>query len=80
MFLYLLKDMEPGDPVVIFFAGKRYNYVVSEKKITEAADVDYFKLRTDEQILVLQTCYPPGTTWKRLLVIAKPASSQVSLR
>ncbi|OGE12313.1 hypothetical protein A2305_03855, partial [Candidatus Curtissbacteria bacterium RIFOXYB2_FULL_41_10] len=77
---YLLKDMEPGDPVVIFFAGKRYNYVVSEKKITEAADVNYFKLRTEEQILVLQTCYPPGTTWKRLLVIAKPASSQVSLR
>src|SRR3989304_5252526 len=77
---YLLKDLEAGDRVVIFFAGKRYNYVVSEKKITEAADVDYFKLRTDEQILVLQTCYPPGTTWKRLLVIAKPASSQVGLR
>src|SRR3972149_7513315 len=77
---YLLKDMEPGDQIVIFFAGKRYNYVVSEKKITEAADVNYFKLRTEEQILVLQTCYPPGTTWKRLLVIAKPASSQVSLR
>lgn len=72
---YLLKDMEPGDPIVVFFAGKRYDYVVVEKKITEPEDVGYFKLKTSEQILVLQTCYPPGTTWKRLLVIAKPASS-----
>ena len=77
---YLLKDMEPGDRIVVFFAGKRYDYVTVEKKITEPEDVSYFKLRTDEQILVMQTCYPPGTTWKRLLVIAKPASSQVSLR
>jgi len=72
---YLLKDMESGDPIVIFFAGKRYDYVVVEKKITESADVGYFTLKTNEQILVLQTCYPPGTTWKRLLVVAKPVSS-----
>ena len=77
---YLLKDMEPQDRIIIFFAGKRYDYVVVEKKITEPADVSYFTLKTNEQILVLQTCYPPGTTWKRLLVIARPVSSQVSLR
>ena len=72
---YLLKDMEPGDRIVIFFNGKRYDYLTVEKKITEAADVSYFTLKTSEQILVLQTCYPPGTTWKRLLIIAKPAFS-----
>jgi len=77
---YLLKDMEPGDRIVVFFAGKRYDYITTEKKITEPTDVSYFKLKTQEQLLVLQTCYPPGTTWKRLIVIAKPASSQVSLR
>ena len=71
---YLLNDLVPGDSVVIFFNGKRYNYAVSEKKITEPADVGYFTLKTEEQILVLQTCYPPGTTWKRLLVVAKPVS------
>ena len=72
---YLLKDMEAGDRIVIFFNGKRYDYVTVEKKITEASDVSYFTMKTDEQILVLQTCYPPGTTWKRLLVIAKPVAS-----
>lgn len=73
---YLLKDLVPGDRVVIFFAGKRYDYIVESSKITEPEDVSYFTMKTEEQILVLQTCYPPGTTWKRLLVIAKPAASQ----
>ena len=69
---YLLKDLKPQDRIVIFFSGKRYDYLVTESKITEPEDVSYFTLKTQEQILVLQTCYPPGTTWKRLLVIAKP--------
>lgn len=72
---YLLGEMKQGDRIVIFFAGRRYDYYVTETKITEAKDVSYFTMKTDEQILVLQTCYPPGTTWKRLLVIAKPVSS-----
>src|SRR3990170_4988289 len=72
---YLLKDLEAGDKVVVFFNSKRYDYQVVESKVTEAEDVSYFTMKTEEQILVLQTCYPPGTTWKRLLVIAKPASA-----
>lgn len=69
---YLLNDLAPGDDVVVFFGGKRFNYKVTEKKITEPEDVSYFTLETQEEILVLQTCYPPGTTWKRLIVVAKP--------
>lgn len=72
---YLLNDLVLGDRIVVFFNNKRFDYTVSEKKITEPEDVSYFTLRTEEQILVLQTCYPPGTTWKRLLVVAKPAGS-----
>lgn len=72
---YLLWDINPQDKIVVFFNNRRYDYVVSETKITEPEDVSYFKLRTDEQLLVLQTCYPPGTTWKRFLVIARPAAS-----
>lgn len=72
---YLLGDMKVGDRIVIFFAGKRYDYAVTETKITEPEDVSYLTMKTKDQILVLQTCYPPGTSWKRLLVIAKPAGS-----
>ncbi len=75
---YLLKDMVPGDRVVIFFQGKRYDYIVKETKITNPEDVSYFTMITDKQILVLQTCYPPGTTWKRFLVVAEPAGGQSS--
>jgi len=71
---YLLNELVPQDKIVVFFGGKRYDYLVIEKKITEPEDVSYFTLKTEEQILVLQTCYPPGTTWKRLLVVAKPAA------
>lgn len=72
---YLLAEMKPGDPIVLFFAGRRYDYIVHETKVTEPEDVSYFTMKTEEQILVMQTCYPPGTTWKRFLVIAKPAVS-----
>ncbi|MEK9147051.1 MAG: sortase [Patescibacteria group bacterium] len=73
---YLLWDLKPQDKIVVFFDGVRHDYIVTETKITEPQDVSYFTLQTPEQILVLQTCYPPGTTWKRLLVIAKPAATQ----
>lgn len=76
---YLLWDLDPGDKIVVFFEGKRYDYVVTQTKITEPEDVSYFTLQTQEQILVMQTCYPPGTTWKRFLVIAKPVSSQANV-
>ena len=76
---YLLWDLKPQDKIVVFFQGKRYDYVVTETKITEPEDVSYFTMKTQEQILVLQTCYPPGTTWKRMLVIAKPAFTQQTM-
>ena len=71
---YLLREMVPGDRIVVFFNSRRYDYRVTETKITEPTDVSYFTMQTSEQILVLQTCDPPGTTWKRLLVIAKPVA------
>lgn len=73
---YLLKDMEPGDEVVIFFEGRRYNYIVDRKYTAEPNDVSLLRnSQGGEEQLVLQTCWPPGTTWKRLFVVAKPAST-----
>ncbi|RJQ36504.1 sortase [Candidatus Microgenomates bacterium] len=70
---YLLKDLVPGDDVVVFFENRRYNYKVVETKVADATDVtSLVDNRTNEEQLILQTCWPPGTTWKRLLVVAKP--------
>lgn len=71
---YLLKDLSPGDQIITYFEGRRYNYSVERTEIKDASDVEYLvKSQSGEgQSLILQTCWPPGTTWKRLYVIAKP--------
>ena len=71
---YLLKDLRPGDDVIIFFQNKRYNYVVTGSKTVDPSDVSYIvnAQNQNSETLILQTCWPPGTTWKRWLVFAKP--------
>ena len=71
---YLLKDLKPGDDVIIFFQNKRYNYVVTGSKTVDPSDVSYIvdAQNQNSETLILQTCWPPGTTWKRWLVFAKP--------
>jgi len=71
---YLLKDVQKGDEIAVFFQGKRHNYVVTGSRIVDPSDVSYIvdaRNQTQEQ-LILQTCWPPGTTFQRLLVFAKP--------
>lgn len=72
---YLLKDLSAGDEVVLFFEGKRFNYKISQLGIVDPDQV-YFLTQSQEknakQKLILQTCWPPGTTWKRLIVFADP--------
>lgn len=72
---YLLKDLQAGDQVHIVYHGKLYPYQVTAKKIVNADDTFYLKRNTNEDQLILQTCYPPGTTWKRMLVFAEPIDS-----
>jgi sortase A len=71
---YLLKDLKKGDDVVIFYKNQRYNYVVTGSKIIDPSNVSYLvnSQNQDKQQLILQTCWPPGTTFQRLLVFASP--------
>ena len=68
---YLLKELEKGDKIVIFNEGKRYDYVVFDKTITNPKDVSFFTNRYDKPVLTLQTCDPPGTLNNRLIVRAQ---------
>ena len=61
-----------GEEVIIIYQGKNFLYKVLEKKVTEANEVEYLLSQNNENRLVLQTCWPPGTTWKRLIVVASP--------
>lgn len=68
---YLLHKLEAGDEVNIFYKGKRYVYKVIDKKVVNPSQVEYLTRKTNREFLTLQTCWPPGTTLKRLLVFAK---------
>lgn len=73
---YLLKDVQIGDDISVFFENKRYNYTVYDKKIVDPSEVGYMKANIGQgERLILQTCWPPGTAWKRLLVFAKPKNT-----
>jgi len=71
---YLLKDLTKGDEVVIFYKNQRYNYIVQKTQIVDPSDVSYLvnSQKQNKQQLILQTCWPPGTTFQRLLVFASP--------
>ncbi len=73
---YLLRELEQGDRVIVFFADKKYVYEVSERRVVDPNDTSWITNagKVSEEELVLQTCDPPGTTWKRLIVIAKRVS------
>ena len=67
---YLLRKLEVGDEIIIYFADKKYVYQVEEKLITTANNTSWLSRDFGKESLVLQTCYPPGTRLKRLLVVA----------
>ena len=70
---YLLKDLKPGDEIVIFSQNIRYNYEVTKTEIVDPSEVSFIaRAQTGKELLILQTCWPPGTTWQRLLVFAQP--------
>lgn len=68
---YLLRELEENDEVIVYFYGGQHYYQVFQKEILPPADVRYFQSQDEEEILVLQTCWPPGTTLKQLVVLAK---------
>jgi len=68
---YLMEKMQSGDEIDIYFRGLLYKYSVVDNKIISPADVDY-KDSLDGEMLMIMTCYPYGTTLKRLIITAKP--------
>jgi LPXTG-site transpeptidase (sortase) family protein len=69
---YLLDKVSEGDEIIVYFADTRYIYKVTSTKIVGPNDVSALSNNYDGETLILQTCYPPGTSWNRLLVFAKP--------
>lgn len=69
---YQLSLLDRGDTITVYFANKKYDYKVVDKKTVEANEVSWLVRDFGNEKLILQTCTPPGTTWRRLLVFADP--------
>lgn len=65
-----LDELEAGDDIQFFSGGREYIYEVVDKKEVSPHEVSYL-LNNDFEGLILQTCSPIGTDFKRLLVFAK---------
>lgn len=75
---YTLNHLEEKDEIAIFFENKRFTYIVTKKEILEASNTTYLNApHTGKEQLVLQTCWPPGTTWKRLYIVAERKQSNI---
>ncbi|MFZ5365904.1 MAG: sortase [Patescibacteria group bacterium] len=69
---FLIGKLEKDDEIDIFYKNKRYKYEVTEKAVVSQEEPgQYVKEHTGGKTLTLQTGYPPGTTLKRLIVIAR---------
>lgn len=68
---YLIDKLNPGDDIVVFFEGQKFEYRVVEKKKVAPEELEYLKGSEDQKTLTLMTCWPAGTTLQRLLVIAQ---------
>jgi len=69
-----LHTLKLGDEIVLNLQGIIYTYKVISINVTSPEDTSIFTQQYDNSYIVLVTCTPPGTTWKRLIIKASLAS------
>jgi sortase A len=68
---YLLGNLNVGDDIFLFRDGEKFQYAVKEKKIVEPSDVQYSEKEKVDEVVTLMTCWPAGTTLRRLVIIGQ---------
>jgi len=72
---YQIKDLEIGDQIILHLGEEKFIYEVSNQDIIKSSEVDFVNKLKNQKVLLLQTCWPPGTSWQRLFITAKPIAS-----
>lgn len=73
---YQIKDLTIGDQVILHLGDEQFIYEVSAQDVVASSEVDFVNNLKEENILLLQTCWPPGTSWQRLFVSAVPVMKE----
>lgn len=62
--------VKKGDPIVVIWHGRKYDYTVADSKVIKPSDTSIIQPTTDSR-LTLYTCTPMWTNKFRLAVIAQ---------
>jgi sortase A len=73
----LLDQLVAGDKITIPYKSQRFTYEVTSAKVVRASDLSVLKKTADPQ-LTLITCYPVGTSQRRLVVSARLVEGTVT--
>ncbi len=68
---YLLDKLQPGDQILVYYQNQKYIYQMTNKLIVEPSDISYLSRTSTQNTLTLMTCWPPGTSLKRLILLAR---------
>lgn len=64
----LLDNMVEWDEIITYYNQKKYIYKITEKKTIRPWDVDVLQRDPSKKEISLMTCWPVGTTLKRLII------------
>lgn len=67
---FRLSELQQGDTIELMKDGEKFVYKVVDRKEVSPSEVKYLQPQKKDQ-LILQTCTPPGTSLKRLLIFAE---------
>ncbi len=66
-----LNQMEIGDTYFIYSNQKKYKYKIVDKKEIKPSEVNVLSQPNNAKISTLMTCWPLGTTLRRLIVVGE---------
>lgn len=68
----LLDNLDDGDEIIVYYEQKKFTYKINRKDVIKPGDVWIIKNK-DKSVkeLTVMTCWPIGTTFNRLVVVAE---------
>jgi sortase A len=68
---FRLGRLAPGDGIQVTYGGRRFDYVVTERRVVRPNQVDVLRAASGEQMIALITCTPVYSAKYRLVVLGR---------
>jgi sortase A len=68
---FRLGKLEPGDHIVVTYRGRRFDYVVTARRVVRPNEVDVLRAGPGTREIALVTCTPVYSARSRLVVLGK---------